>query len=113
LRGNLLGGRRAVLGGGVMSFEETFEQDTVFISMRFPYTYGYNEAFLNQLAQDHPWVKAHNVGKSKGGGAIFASCKSVTGLIPMETKNQQLSFTPANMATNTTQVSSRKVQSIF
>jgi hypothetical protein len=67
LRGNLLGGRRAVLGGGVMSFEGTFEQDAVFISMRFPYTYGYNEAFLKQLVQDHPWVKVYNVGKSKEG----------------------------------------------
>jgi hypothetical protein len=67
LQGNLLGGRHAVLGGGIMSFEETFEQDNVFVSMRFPYTYGYNEAFLTELAQDFPWVKVHNVGKSKEG----------------------------------------------
>jgi hypothetical protein len=70
LRGNpLLGGmmRGGALGSSVLSFEETFEQDKVFVSMRFPYTYGYNEAFLTKLAQDFPWVKVHNVGKSKEG----------------------------------------------
>lgn len=67
----LLGGRRAVLGGGMMSFEETFEQDTVFVSMRFPYTYGYNEAFLKQLKDEVSHAAVWNVGESKEGRNLW------------------------------------------
>jgi murein tripeptide amidase MpaA len=48
-----------------LSFEETFEKDNVFVSMRFPYTYGYNEALLKKLAEDYSWVKVHTIGRSK------------------------------------------------
>jgi hypothetical protein len=72
LRGNPLPvgvGRGAALGSAFLSFEETFGKDHVFVSMRFPYSYGYNEAFLTKLvpklAGDYPWCQVQELGKSK------------------------------------------------
>jgi predicted component of type VI protein secretion system len=53
-------------GAGVFSFEQTFEKDSVYVAMRVPYTYGYNEKFM-ELLEETGGAKVITVGKSKEG----------------------------------------------
>jgi hypothetical protein len=54
----------------VLSFVETFQSDSVYISTRVPYPCSYNEAFFRKLGTS-PYVKVVNVGRTVNGRSLL------------------------------------------